>query len=478
MKKLAIILLSITLLSSCKKFLELTPENQISSENFYRNANDFETALIGVYGTFRGLFNSSTNIYFGDLTTDNAEIQWSSPSISEMQMDQNAVNSTNAYVSAAWNNCLVTISRCNTILGRIDNVNFDQTQKNRIKGETLFIRSFAYFYMVRIFGNVPINDDEFSSPEDIMAADLTLKPKEEVYIKIVADLKTAEGFLPAAVNTDKSRASRGSVKTLLGKVYLTQLDYTNAAAKLKEVIDGTQYAPLALSYSTLFSQGNLNQRESIFEIQFVAGRSMGNNFSYLFTPAITSMAIFLNNQQGAGRIVPTLNMINSYEANDIRKTASVNDSVLLINGTKTYNRYGLKFVDLKATDVTDGSVNFFVLRYADVLLMYAEALNELNQTTNAFQYINIVRTRAGLPGLAGLSKDDLRLALERERRVEFLHEGHRWFDLARTGRLKTVMNAYYTALGQTFRIEDYELIYPIPQNEIDLNPAVKQNPGY
>ncbi len=470
--------MTIIALSSCKKFLDLKPDYQISNETFFQNSNDFETALTGVYGTFRGLFSSSNMLYIGELTTDNAEIQWSSPSVSEMQLDQNAVNSTNTYISAVWNTCLITISRCNTILNRIDKIDFDATQKNRIKGETLFLRSFCYFYMVRIFGNVPITDQEFSSPDQIQAADLTLQSSQKVYDKLVADLKTAETLLPATLNADKTRASQGTVKTLLGKVYLTLLDYTNAAAKLKEVIDAQQYGPLTASYKNMFAAGNNNLPESILEIEYVSGKSMGNNYSYLFTPAITSMAIFQNNQQGAGRMVPTLNMLNSYETGDVRKAASVADSVLLISGAKTYNRYGLKFVDFKAVDVTDGSVTFFVLRYADVLLMYAEALNELNQTGDAFQYINLVRTRAQLPGLSGLSQDDLRLAIEKERRVEFLDEGHRWFDLLRTKRLQPVMNAYYTGLGQTFHIDDFELIFPIPQNEIDLNPAIKQNPNY
>jgi hypothetical protein len=205
---------------------------------------------------------------------------------------------------------------------------------------------------------------------------------------------------------------------------------------------------------------------------------MGNNYSYVFTPAITSMAIFQNNQQGAGRIVPTMDMINAYRPADNRKAASVNDSVALINGTKTYNRHGLKFVDFKAVDVTDGSVTFTVLRYADVLLMYAEALNEQGKTGEAFQYINAVRNRAGLGNLSALSKEDLRLEIEKERRVEFLYEGHRWFDLTRTGRAKIVLNAYYQAQRQNFSVEDFELVFPIPQNEIDLNPAVTQNQGY
>ena len=331
--------------------------------------------------------------------------------------------------------------------------------------------------MVQLFGNVPITAEEFKSPEQILSADLSLKSKDTVYQVILNDLTSAESLLPATLNTDKTKASLATVKTLLGKVYLTMHAYDKAAAKLKEVIDLNRYS-LVTNYKNLFTAGNNNLSESIFEIQYVSGLNLGNNYSYLFTPAITSMAIFPGNQQAAGRIVPTLDMIKAYESGDQRKPASVNDSVLLINGSRAYNRYGLKFVDFKAINILDGSVTFTVLRYADVLLMFAEALNELNQASNALPFINAVRTRVGLPNLPLLSQDALRLAIEKERRVEFLDEGQRWFDLVRTGRAKTVMNSFYANYGLRFKLDDYELIFPIPQNEVDLNPAVKQNPGY
>jgi tetratricopeptide (TPR) repeat protein len=305
-----------------------------------------------------------------------------------------------------------------------------------------------------------------------------LQPKEKVYEVILKDLTDAETLLPVTVNSDKSRASIGTIKTLLAKVYLTQLNYDKAAEKLKEVVDARQYS-LVNNYKSLFTTPNNNLAESILEIQYLSGRTMGNNYSYVFTPAITSMAIFQNNQQGAGRIVPTLDLMNAYQPNDNRKAASVNDSVLLINGTKAYNRYGLKFVDFRAVDVTDGSVTFTVLRYADVLLMYAEALNEQGKTGEAFQYINAVRNRAGVTtNLSGLSKEALRLEIEKERRVEFLYEGHRWFDLVRTGRVRAVLNAHYQRQNQNFSVEEHELVFPIPQGELDLNPKVTQNPGY
>lgn len=476
-KKLFLILMMAGALVSCKDFLALAPEYQISEQTFYKSQNDFETALTGVYGTFRGLFSSNV-LYMTELATDNAEIQWSSPSTDEMQMDQNAVTSTNAFVQAVWNSCLYTISRSNAILNRIDGVSFDQTAKDRIKGEAKFMRAYAYFYLVRLYGNVPVITQTFSSPAQVSAADLSLKPATEVYAFLIKDLTDAETLLPAGGNTDKTRASRMSAKALLGKVYLTQKSYDLAATKLKEVIDAKTYS-LAANYQTLFTNGNNNLAESVFEVQFVSGRSLGNNYSALFTPAITSMAIFPNNLQGSGRITPTLNLLNVYEAGDARKAVSVNDSVSLIGGKKSYSRYGLKFVDFKAIDLSDGSITFTALRYADVLLMYAEALNEQGKPAEAVPYINQVRTRARLGNLTVQTQADVRLAIENERRVEFLYEGQRWFDLVRTGRAQTVMNAHYAGLKLSFKLDEFELIYPIPQNEVDLNPTmVKQNPGY
>ncbi|GAB3499997.1 RagB/SusD family nutrient uptake outer membrane protein [Spirosoma knui] len=476
-KKLILLLLLATSTFSCKDFLALTPEYQISDQTFYKNQNDFATALTGVYSTFRGMFSSSV-LYMTELTTDNTEIQWSSPSTDEMQMDQNAVTATNTYVQSVWNTCLYTISRSNAILNRIDGVNFDQAAKDQIKGEARFLRAYAYFYLVRLYGNAPIITQTFSSPAQVASADLALKPRDEVYKVILADLAEAETLLPATLNTDKTRASRMTVKSLLGKVHLTLKNYDQAATKLKEVVDAKSYS-LVPNYQALFTNGNNNLAESIFEIQYVSGRSMGNNYSAIFTPAITSMAIFSNNLQGAGRITPTLDLFKAYEAGDARKTVSVNDSVTLIGGKKSYSRYGLKFVDFKAIDLSDGSVTFIPLRYADVVLMYAEVLNEQGKTADALPYINLVRTRAKLPNLASTSQADVRLALEKERQVEFLYEGHRWFDLVRTGRAQTVMNAHYANLKLSFRLDDFELVFPIPQNEVDLNPTVvKQNPGY
>jgi starch-binding outer membrane protein, SusD/RagB family len=471
------LLLVLTGLSSCNDFLDLVPEHQISNNVFYKTQNDFERALIGAYSSIRGLYSGSAILYAAELRTDNAEINWSSPNVDEMQFEQNALTATNGTVRGIWNTCFTTISRCNTILNRIEPVDFDATAKNKIIGEARFLRAFSYFYLVQLFGDVPVTEKEFGNPGEIQAADLTRKPVEQVYDLILSDLTSAETLLPATLNSDRTHASIGTVKALLGKVYLTRKNYTAAETKLKEVIDLNQYT-LHDNYAALFSEGNNNLKESLFEIQFIRGRSLGNNYSAIFTPAITSMAIFPNNLQGAGRITPTLSLFNAYEAGDKRKATSVNDSVKLINGSKSPARYALKFVDFKVTDTSDGAVTFTVMRYADVLLMYSEALNEQSKTALALPFLNMVRARVGLPGLTGLSQAQFRTALEKERRVEFMFEGQRWFDLNRTGRTREVLNAYYAGKNQNFSVAGHEVLFPIPLAEIELNSKLKQNEGY
>lgn len=479
MKKhiLASILIVAASLSACDNFLELNPEHQISNNSFYQNQNDFERALLGAYSSFRGLYSGSAILYAAELRTDNAEIHWTSPSTDEMQFEQNALTSTNGTVRGIWNTCLRTISRCNTILNRIENIEFDEQAKNKIIGETKFLRAFSYFYMVQLFGEVPVTAAEFSSPEQIAEADLTRKPIETVYQVIVDDLTSAESLLPSTLNGDKTRASIGTVKTLLGKVYLTRGNFDAAATELSEVITAGQYR-LHADYGALFSEGNNNLEESILEIQYLRGRDLGNNYSALFTPAITSMAIFPNNLQGSGRITPSLNLFNAYEEGDGRKAVSVNDSVPLINGNKTYARYAMKFVDWDAVATSDGAITFTVLRYADVLLMYAEALNGLDRTDDALAEINKVRDRVGLGDLDGLDKQTCAQAVENERRVEFAFEGHRWFDLLRSGHTREVVNAYYAGKNQNFSVEEYELLFPIPLAEIELNDDLTQNEDY
>jgi tetratricopeptide (TPR) repeat protein len=464
-------------LASCNDFLTLQPEYQINEVSFYKNAQDFETALTGTYAGLQSLHDAAI-VYLGDLSTDNAEIRWTSPTVAETELDEMNPTPANGFLNTVWTTCFATIARSNNILSRLDAVNLTDAQKKQFRGESLFLRAYSYFYLVRLFGNVPIVEVAFRSPNEIMAFDMTRKPASEVYNLIISDLIEAASVLNGVTVASKSQASVGAAKTLLGKVYLTTKQYEQAKKVLKEVIDQKTYT-LQPDYRKLFTNGNDELPESIFEIKYLSGNvGEGNSFSSIFTPARFDMAIFPGNMQGSGRVLPTVQMVNAYQPGDLRKAASVGDSVRLVTGRYEKERYGLKFVDFTTGIVGDGGVNFISLRYADVLLMYAEALNETGNTHEALTYLNMVRTRAGLQPRSGLSKAEMTLALEEEKRVEFFLEGHRWFDLVRTGRLQTVMNKYFQDNGLKFTVADHEVLMPIPLREIDINPNLGQNPGY
>ncbi|WP_247235686.1 RagB/SusD family nutrient uptake outer membrane protein [Telluribacter sp. SYSU D00476] len=477
MKKYIIYICMGASLVSCSDFLTLQPEYQINELSFYKNAKDFETALTGTYAGLQGLHDASI-VYLGDLTTDNAEIRWTSPTVAETELDEMNPTPANSFLNTVWTTCFATIARSNNILSRLDAVALTEAQKNQFRGEALFLRAYSYFYLVRLFGNVPIVEVAFRSPNEIMNFDMTRKPASEVYALIVKDLTEAASLLNGMQLASKSQASAGAARTLLGKVYLTTKQYDQAKSVLKEVIDQKTYS-LNPNYKSLFSTGNDELQESIFEIKYLAGNvAEGNSFSSIFTPARFDMAIFPGNMQGSGRILPTRQMANAYESGDLRRTASIGDSVRLMTGKYEKELYGLKFVDFTTGIGGDGGVNFTALRYADVLLMYAEALNETGSTDEALTYLNMVRNRAGLQPLSGLPQSEIRLALEQERKVEFFLEGHRWFDLVRTGRLQTVMNKYFQDNGLKFTVANHEVLMPIPLREIDINPNLGQNPGY
>lgn len=476
MKKIIAILIVILGLNSCKDFLVLSPEYQINEINYYQSESDYETAVIGIYNSMQSLHNNI--LYLTELTTDNGDVTYQSAPNDQMDLDQMTVSPSNSMVNYAWRYCYTIIANSNNILDRINDINMNENKRSQFKGEALFLRAYSYFYLVRLFGEVPIVDVAFRSPDQISNFDMTRKPISEVYSLIEGDLKSSATFLKDVTGMSKGRASSGAAKTLLGKVYLTKAEYVNATTVLKEVIDMNTYS-LVSNYKSMFDGTKEESGESIFEIEYQSGNiGEGNYFSSLFTPYLFNMSLFPNNMLGNGYIIPTMDLYNAYEKADLRKAASIGDSIKMTTGEYEKTKYGLKFVDLTVGVQNDGGINFTVLRYADVLLMYAEALNETGKTTDALTNLNIVRTRAGLSSLSGLSKSDFTLALEKERRVEFLDEGQRWFDLIRTGRAKTVLNAYYASKGLSYTVDDRDLLMPIPQTEIDIDPRLTQNEGY
>lgn len=477
MKIYRIILMSmVVIVCSCSDFLELEPEYLVNEKGFYQTEEDFETAMVGNYSELQVIYDASI-LKLTELTTDNAYIQWTSPTTSEFECDEMRLTSANSEINTVWNLSFKTIVRCNTILDKIENAEISESIKTQYRGEAYFLRAFNYFNLVRLFGDLPLIEGIFNSPSEIASFDMTRKSTSEIYALIISDLENAHALLQG-LELSKSRASAGAAQALLGKVHLTQNDYEQALTTLKSVIDSGEYG-LQEDYGQLFTNGNDELTESIFEIKFLSGNiGEGNSYSTLFTPPSFDAAIFPGNMNGSGRIVPTLNVRDSYEEGDLRRELSIRDSLLLLDGTYEQLQYGLKFVDFTVGLEGDGGINFTPLRYADVLLMYAEALNEVNRTDEAYAYINAIRARASLDPLDGLTSQEFALALEHERRVEFLSEGQRWFDLTRTGRTIEVLNAYFEDIGSNFSVTQEELLMPLPQRELDIDPNLEQNPGY
>jgi len=481
MKKYIIIGMIAGLTVSCENFLDLGPANSINTQSFYKTPNDVQTVLVGAYSTLRDIHNINLH-YMGDLTTDNAEIQLPNPSASEQQFDQMTFTPTNDYFPGFWSNCYRLITRCNTVLNHVDGVGFDDATKNSVQGQCLFLRAYGYFLLVRMFGEVSIVTEEFTSPNQVATSDLRRKPVEEVYSLIISDLTQAANFFPTAVPATKGQASIGAVKTLLAKVYLTRKEYAKALAELDAVMalkkaDGSKAYNLQSDYSQLFKERNNDLAESIFEIEYASGNlGLGNSYASQFYPLLQGMQVFKGDLLGGGRCVPTQSLLDAYEPDDKRKEASVGDQLQVSNAMLT-SRFCKKFIDYNVTILSDGGVNFTAFRYADILLMYAEASNETDRA-GAETYLNEVRERAGLDPVSGLGKEDFRLAIEQERRVEFAFEQQRWFDLVRTGRLKDVMDAHFQSKGQAFTVADHRWLLPVPQSQRDIDPKLTQNPGY
>ncbi|QRR01282.1 RagB/SusD family nutrient uptake outer membrane protein [Dyadobacter sandarakinus] len=478
MKLKNIALASLVALSAgCSDFLDLSPKDAANVGNFYRNAADMQAALTAAYGMLAAPGEYGYAYYnVSEVRSDNTMNWEGGGNLPDAELDQFKMSSTNEIIRLMWVDTYRGILACNAVLDHIGNAQMDDALRQRFIGEAKFLRALMYFNMVRTFGDVPLVLSETKSVDEGYGQ--ARMPQAEVYAQIIADLADAAVKLPASyTGADVGRATRGAAQSLLGKVYLTTHDYTKASATLKEVINQGTYKLLD-DYAALWPAANANNEESIFEVQFKkGGTGTGSSFYNNFAPRNSGSSVI---QVGfaSGRNIPTTDLINAYEPADTRKAASLAEGYTdNITGKFVADPYTLKYRDTPFAEA-DADNNWVVIRYADVLLMYAEAANEVSNgpTAEAYAAINAVRKRAKLAVLpAGLSKSAFALAVEHERQVELAFEGHRWFDLVRTGREVAVMNAHFKAPV----VADFNAVFPIPQTQIDVNPAgIRQNPGY
>lgn len=478
MNKIFIIgLAGVMTLGSCKKsFLELAPPSNANVNSFYKTPQDIEQGVNAAYGSLQ-LDGQYKYAYWelAETRSDNSMNWDGAGNFPDAEIDQFKETSANAIITSAWVDTYHGILLCNVVLDRAGGVPMDETLRGRYIGEAKFLRALMYFNLVRIYGDVPLVTSETKSVTEGYAQ--TRVPVAKVYDQIIADLSDAEQKLPVSyTGANIGRATKGAAKGLLGEVYLTKKDFANAQTKLKEVIDLGAYSLLP-NYADLWKTVNANNMESLFEVQFKkGGLGTGSNYYLQFAPR-NSGTVITGLGFAQGRNIPTNDVANAYESGDLRRSASLADSYVM-NGTTINDKYTLKFRDVPYVD-GDADNHWPVLRYADVLLMYAEAINEKNggPSPEAYSALNSVRARAGLTAAtAGLSHDAFALRIEHERQVELAFEGHRWFDLVRTGRALAVMNAHFAG---AITVQPFQLLYPVPQSQVTINPdGIKQNPGY
>lgn len=469
--------------SSCSDFLEQNPQTDLSENDFYKTADDILSAVNGVYSSLQEGDIYGNWYVFGEIPSDNTRNQLSGSVTTQNEFDQFYIDTQNSMIANFWKAAYKVINRTNTILGRIDGIEINTELANRYKLECKFIRALMYFNLVRVYGDVPLILKEISISESY---DILREPKENVYNQIIADLKEAQD-LPVSYSTaEDGRATQGAAKALLANVYMTLHKYAEAETILAEIINSGQYSllentPGSLNidgYKNVFSPVNHNSKEGIFEIQFLkGGYGEGSNYANNFAPENSGTNVVAVGGTG-GNNIPEMDIYNAYEEGDLRRDFSMSLGYYdnRKNNEWVESRYVCKFMDVPYQN-NDASNNYPVIRYADVILMYAEALNQNGKTAEACKYLNMTRrrgfgyqtTETSPVDLQTTDKAQFALMVEQERRVELAFENHRWFDLIRTGRAVEVMRSKGFSLNET------NLICPIPQKQIDVNPKLTQN---
>jgi starch-binding outer membrane protein, SusD/RagB family len=492
MKKISL-LLTLAFLTSCSdKFLELYPKDTLNEGNFYKTETEFILLANGCYVPMRE-YEKNQHWVLAELSSDNSTHQNNirTGEASRGVIDQFILGSDNRAYEDFWDLSYNGITRCNKLLNELgrEGVTFSkESYKDRCAGEALFLRSVYYFNLVRQFGGVPLVTTPLTSKE---AVGVKRSTEEQVYAQIVQDLTEAIAhFAKARDVAETGRANEWAAQGMLGKVQLTLKKYPEAQTALSAVINSGKYQLLA-NYADLFNPANKDYKETIFAMQYSeASAEVANQFIFMFAPHTSGGAVTMRpniNIVGAGWNQPTDDLINAFEPGDVRKAVSIG----YWNGLDWDNKvrpipYCNKYKPPIAAPDNRAGDNFPILRYSDVLLMYAEVLNEQGKTSEAIPYVQQVRNRAKLTTpITATEKVALQNLIAKERQVELCFENHRWYDLKRTGKAIEVMTAHgkreqamkpYLYDG-AYTITPNKLLAPIPANEILVN-KLTQNPGY
>lgn len=459
MKRILYIMLCVVLFTGCSEdFTDLAPISNRNEADFYNAPEDFEVAINASYSGLQ-----STGVYgrgywtMFEMRSDNTD---QGPDATGLARQYTEINSftedaLNEQITSAWSESYRVIANCNIILDRITSIEMDASLQNRISGEALFIRSLIYYHLAIAYGNIPLQLTPYVSGDELVQVN-----EQTVLQQLADDLVIAEANLPVSyTGSEVGKATKGAAATLLAKVLLTLGNNSEAETVLRRIIANYGYELLP-SYADLWGVANENNAESIFEVQFISGGiGQGSLFTNDFSPSTS-----LQTGSGFGRNRPTISMQESYEEGDLRYEVSMGDSYINPDGETVEARHVRKYQSDLAIE-NDSDINFVVFRYADVLLMLAEAIGE---TPESYDLINEVRNRAGLPDIDASTPGSFADKLLHERRVELAFENHRWPDLKRFNATGLVPEA------ETFITGTREYFF-IPQREMDINPNFVQN---
>ncbi|PSK89523.1 RagB/SusD family nutrient uptake outer membrane protein [Taibaiella chishuiensis] len=451
--------------SACTKQLTQIPDTSKVLSNFFTTESESEEYVNATYAALQsqGLYGQYQPC-ISEIPSDNT---WDQVPANDNgwagQLDLFSTIPSNGILSRNWQDAYVAIQRANVVLHRIDAITYqnDSIKTARV-GAMEFIRALMYFNLVRTYGDVPLVTKETTDPNAYFGQGRTAA--EEVYTQVIKDLQDAMVRLP--LKADKAGGIRRSAaQALLGKVYLTRGRYQDAVAVLQDVVTSGQHSLMATT-DKVFALNNENNAEIIFVVQYasgVNGATEGSALQQQFSPS--------GFESGAkGHNLPNLSLYRLYSSADTRKG-------IYVDTTKQGVPYCKKYVANPA-NLSDGGSDYVVLRYADVLLMLAEAHNELGNSAGALDNLNQVRKRAGLSNFENTSKQALDAEIALERQLELIGEGHRWFDLLRKGNAVQVMNDWFTAQSVNIRIDKHHLLMPVPQDQVNTDPAILQNEGY
>ncbi|WP_231862305.1 RagB/SusD family nutrient uptake outer membrane protein [Rufibacter sp. DG15C] len=473
---------------ACESFVDLDPISDLTADNAYKSANDAEAALVGVYESFQAEYYIWDNLVFSEILSDNYYAGGDNAEI--FAVDNINITPTNSRLWNNWSQIYNAISKANVVLQKVPLITdpkLTDARKAQILGEAAFLRAYHYYQLVKLWGGVPL----VLEPVNSLDPATTQKPKAtevEVYNQIVTDLMFAlDNRLPDTYGGDasvnKARATKGAANALLAKAWAQRpdRDYNKVLQYADAVISSPASYSLLPTFTHLFDGTHYNNAESILEVQFTGGTEANWGPQMLLPPS-------LSGDTWRKFMTPSHDLVNAYDAekDNVRK----NTTILFENAPWADEFWSVS---------TGGSVPFayrwksangwastnrqYIFRLADIILLKAEALNELGRLEDAKTALNLVRKRVNLANTTANSKESMRTAILNERRLELAQEGQRWDDLRRFGVTAQVMGNLNeidlrTNTRKDYSVKAHELFLPIPQSEINRNPNLVQNPGY